>query len=48
MTTNKIYHVLGDKRVGWKLTLPASQKKSTHYICEVQDDGSLLYTPVKL
>ena len=41
------YKPIGDDKQGFKLTLPARVQRADLYKCTVNDDGSLLYVPVK-
>jgi hypothetical protein len=41
------YKPIGDDTQGYKLTIPASVKKSDIYRFEELTDGTLTYTPVK-
>lgn len=43
----KHYTPIGDKKQGFKLTIPAGVERADYYQCTVNDDGSLLYVPVK-
>ena len=43
----KHYTPIGDKKQGFKLTIPAGVEMYDNYEITVNDDGSLLYVPVK-
>jgi len=48
----KTYNVSGNERVGYRLVIPSQVykmfNKPKKYTCEVTEDGTLTYKPVKI
>jgi len=44
--TKKYYRPFGDKKQGWKITVPAIVKRAEIYKFEYVEDGTLIYRPV--
>ena len=48
---NKVYHVTGNKKIGYRLIIPQiamkSEQVSDKYLCHVKRNGTLVYQPVR-